>query len=101
MVSQYNYGIQRKASNNSIYLKGKKKGGGEEREGTGFFPSTSCRWKSLPLSIFPASFNLPSFKRQVYHHLKGQMAWFFVNLYFYIYMLLFPFLDILEICFIT
>ena len=40
----------------------------------GFFPSTSHLWKSLPSSVFPASFNLPSFKRQVYHHLRGQMA---------------------------
>ena len=43
----------------------------------GFFPSTSHLWNSLPSSVFPASFNLPSFKRQVYHHLRGQMAWFF------------------------
>ena len=40
----------------------------------GSFPSTSRLWNSLPSSIFPASFNLPSFKRQVYHHLKDQMA---------------------------
>ena len=40
----------------------------------GFFPSTSHLWNSLPSSVFPASFNLPSFKRQVYHHLRGQMA---------------------------
>ena len=40
----------------------------------GFFPSTSCLWNSLPSSVFPASFNLPSFKRQVYHHLRDQMA---------------------------
>ena len=26
------------------------------------------------LALFPASFNLPSFKRQVYHHLKDQMT---------------------------
>ena len=39
----------------------------------GFFPSTSRLWNSLP-SVFPASFNLPSFKRQVYHHLRDQMA---------------------------
>ena len=43
----------------------------------GFFPSTSHLWNSLPSSVFPASFNIPSFKRQVYHHLRGQMAWFF------------------------
>ena len=40
----------------------------------GFFPSTSHLWNSLPSSVFPASFNLPSFKRQVCHHLRGQMA---------------------------
>ena len=51
----------------------------------GFFPSTSRLWNSLPSSAFPASFNLPSFKRQVCHHLRDQMTWFF----------LLPFLDIL------
>ena len=40
----------------------------------GFFPSTSRLWNSLPSAVFPASFNLPSFKRQVYHHLRDQMA---------------------------
>ena len=40
----------------------------------GFFPSTSRLWNSLPSSVFPASFNLPSFSRQVYHHLRNQMA---------------------------
>ena len=40
------------------------------RLGDGFFPSTSRLWNSLPSSVFPASFNLPSFKRQVYHHLR-------------------------------
>ena len=40
----------------------------------GFFPSTSRRWNSFPSSEFPASFNLLSFKRQVYHHLRDQMA---------------------------
>ena len=53
----------------------------------GFFPSTSHLWNSLPSAVFPASFNLPSFKRQVYHHLRGQMAWFFSLL----------FLDILQL----
>ena len=28
----------------------------------GFFPSTSRLWNSLPSAVFPASFNLPSFK---------------------------------------
>ena len=54
------------------------------------FPSTSCRWNSRPSSVFPASFNLPSFKTQVYHHLRDQMHDFF----------LLPFLHILQICFI-
>ena len=40
----------------------------------GFIPSTSHLWNSLPSSVFPASFNLPSFKRQAYHHLRDQMA---------------------------
>ena len=40
----------------------------------GFFPSTSHLWNSLPSSVFPASFNLPPFKMQVYHHLRDQMA---------------------------
>ena len=40
----------------------------------GFFPSTSHLWNSLPSAVFPASFNLLSFKRQVYHHLRDQMA---------------------------
>ena len=44
----------------------------------GFFPSTSHLWNSLPSSVFPASFNLPSFKRQVYRHIRDQMAWFFL-----------------------
>ena len=35
----------------------------------GFFPSTSRLWHSLPSSVF-----LPSFKRQVYHHFRDQMA---------------------------
>ena len=40
----------------------------------GFFPSTSRLWNFLPSSVFLASFNLPSFKRQVYRHLRDQMA---------------------------
>ena len=40
----------------------------------GFFPSTSHLWNSLPSSVFPASLNLPSFKKQVYHHLRNQMS---------------------------
>ena len=41
-----------------------------------FFPSTSRLWNCLP-SVFLASFNLPSFKRQVYQHLRDQMPFFF------------------------
>ena len=66
----------------------------------GFFPSTSHLWNSLPSSVFPASFNLTSFKRQVYHHLRGQMALFFiilfryfVNLFYSFHCLSFPFLE--------
>ena len=40
----------------------------------GFFPSTSHLWNSLPSSVFLSSFNLPSFKRQVYQNLRDQMA---------------------------
>ena len=40
----------------------------------GFFLSTSHLWNSLPSSVFLASFNLPSFKRQVCHHLRDQIA---------------------------
>ena len=40
----------------------------------GFFPSTSRLWNSLPSSVFLASFNLPSFEMQVYHHIRDQMA---------------------------
>ena len=64
----------------------------------GFFPSTSSLWNSLPSSIFSASFNLPSFKRQVYYHLRDQIAWFFFSVHIYYYY--FFFLNILAICFI-
>ena len=40
----------------------------------GFFDSTPHLWKSLPSSVFPASFNLPSLKRQAHHHLRDQIA---------------------------
>merc|ERR1712002_875984 len=36
-----------------------------------FFPSTSKLWNSLPESVFPDLYNLSSFKRQVYRHLRG------------------------------
>merc|ERR1712002_586960 len=36
-----------------------------------FFPSTSKLWNSLPESVFPNLYNLSSFKRQVYHPLRG------------------------------
>ena len=58
----------------------------------GFFPSASRLWNSLPSSVFPASFNLPSFKRQVYHHLRDQMArFFFINLFRYFIKLFYSF----------
>ena len=44
----------------------------------GCFPSTSYLWNSPPSSVFPASFNLPSFKRQVYHHFRDHKACFFL-----------------------
>ena len=50
--------------------------------GDGFFPSTFHLWNSLPSSVFPASFNLPSFKRQVSQHLGDQMACFFFFFYY-------------------
>ena len=52
---------------------------GSRRFNDGFFPSSSLLWNSLPSPVFPASFNLPSFKRQVYHYLRVQMAWFFLS----------------------
>ena len=59
----------------------------------GFFPSTCRLWKSLPSSVFLAPFNLPSFKRQVYHHLGDQMACFiYLFIYLFIFWLL-PFLN--------
>ena len=66
----------------------------------GLFPSTSCLWNYLPSSAFLASFDLPSCKRQVYHHLIDQMAFFFITLFrcfmklFYsIHYISFPFLN--------
>ena len=44
------------------------------RFSNGFFPSTSHFWIFLPSSAFSASLNLPSFKMQVYQHLRDQMA---------------------------
>ena len=42
-----------------------------ERYSNCFFPSTSRLWNNLPADVFPDSYNLSSFKRQVYHHLKS------------------------------
>ena len=39
----------------------------------GFFSSTSSLWNSLSSSVFPASFNISFFQRQVDHHLRDQM----------------------------
>ena len=66
----------------------------------GFFSSTSHPWNSLPSPVFPASFNLLSFKRQVCHHFRDQMAWFcfyyhFLKFYKFVLffsLLFFPFL---------
>ena len=57
-------------------------------------------WNSLPSSVFSASFNLSSFKRQVYHHLRDKMACvffyypfrYFINLFYSFHCLSFPFL---------
>ena len=45
-------------------------------------PSTVLRHSGLCSTSTLASFNLPSFKRQVYHHLRDQMAWFFFITHF-------------------
>ena len=42
-----------------------------ERYSNCFFPTTSRLWNSLPADVFPDSYNLSAFKRQVYHFLKG------------------------------
>ena len=39
-----------------------------------FFPSTSRLWNALPEHVFPDSYDLSSFKRQVYQHLKGMFS---------------------------
>jgi len=36
-----------------------------------FFPSTSKLWNSLPASVFPNSYNIFSFKRNVCRHLRN------------------------------
>ena len=57
------------------------------RFSAGFFPSTSCLYKSLSSSVFPASF-----KRQVCHHLRDQIAWDIISTY----IIQFPFLNIFK-----
>merc|ERR1711921_23060 len=49
-----------------------------------FFPSNSKLWNSLSESVFPNSYNLSSFKRQVYHYLRGGggVKTFFIKKYF-------------------
>ena len=42
-----------------------------------FFPSTSRLWNSLPSSVFPDSYNLASFKREVYHYFLTRFLLFF------------------------
>ena len=49
----------------------------------GFHPSTSCLWNSLPSSVFPASSNFSSLKRQVDHHLRNQIMIFFFFFFFF------------------
>ena len=36
-----------------------------------FFPYTGNLWNSLPISVFPSSYNLSSFKCRVYRHFRG------------------------------
>ena len=55
-----------------------------------FFPSTPCLWSSLP-SVFPASFNLSFFKRQVYHHLGTRWHDFFITVFRYFMFLFYSF----------
>merc|ERR1712002_1268562 len=52
-----------------------------------FLPSTSKLWNSLPESVFSDLYNLSSFKRQVYHHLRGGGLNFFMlrNLFLVIF----------------
>ena len=38
-----------------------------------FFPSVSNLWNNLPPDVFPSSYNLSSFKRQVCHHFRQQI----------------------------
>ena len=40
------------------------------RVGDCFFPTTSALWNALPSHVFPETYNLSSFKRQVCHHLR-------------------------------
>ena len=42
-----------------------------DRYGDCFFHSTSLLWNSLPASVFPNSYNLSIFKRQVYRSLRN------------------------------
>ena len=37
-----------------------------------FFPSTSLLWNGLPSHVFPPSYNLSAFKRQVCKHLRNR-----------------------------
>ena len=57
----------------------------------GFLHSTSSLQNSLPASVFLASLTILSFRRWVYQHLRGQMAYSFVSSYFPIYVLQCPF----------
>ena len=42
------------------------------RSGTSFFPFTARLWNSLPASVFPSSYNLTTFKSQIYRHLLSK-----------------------------
>merc|ERR1712002_1358977 len=51
----------------------------------GFFPSTSKLWNSLPESFFPDLYNLSSFKRQIYQHLRGVDLFMLRNVFLVIF----------------
>ena len=57
----------------------------------GFFPSTSRLWNSLPSSVFPASFYLPSFKGRSITILGTRHDFFLITLFRYFIKLFYSF----------
>ncbi|MPC28612.1 hypothetical protein E2C01_021820 [Portunus trituberculatus] len=45
-----------------------------------FIPFSGKLWNSLPTSVFPSSYNLTYFKREVSRHLSLSFGEFFTNL---------------------